>query len=426
MTVAFPDIENKPAAGISYFTPAQEPPSSTAASPQTSGAAIPKLFQPITIRGVTFPNRIGLAPLCQYSAEDGHMTDWHMAHLGGIAMRGAGFIMAEATAVVPEGRITPQDTGLWKDSQIEPMRRVFEFAHSQGQVIGVQLGHAGRKASTVAPWLASQGNLATPAVGGWPDNVKGPSAVPFASNFATPKAMTLQEIDELKTAWVAAVQRALKAGADFIEIHNAHGYLLSSFLTPAVNTRTDRYGGSFENRIRLSLEIAQLTRDTVGPDVPVFLRVSATDWCEESLPDTPGWRTEDTVRFALALADQGAIDLLDVSTGGIAAEQKITSSVAFQIPFAVAVKQAVGDRLLISGVGALNDGRVANKVVEEDGLDFALVGRKFQRDPGLVWGYATDLGVEISVANQIRWPFTRRGGTPFVRTEDFKAAMFVE
>ncbi|KAF7169902.1 hypothetical protein CNMCM6106_004772 [Aspergillus hiratsukae] len=420
MTVA--DIDVTPAEGISYFTPAQNPPAGTAANPQTNGQKIPKLFTPLTIRGVTFQNRLGLAPLCQYSAQDGHMTDYHIAHLGGIAQRGPGMMIIEATSVQPEGRITPQDVGLWKDSQIAPMRRVIDFVHSQGQKIGVQLAHAGRKATTVAPWISFSA-IATEKVGGWPDRVKGPSDIPFAEPFAKPNAMTLEDIQQFKKDWVAAAKRAMAAGADFVEIHNAHGYLLSSFLSPAANNRTDQYGGSFENRIRLSLEIAQLTREAVGPNVPVFLRISASDWCEETLPEQ-SWGSDDTVRFAQELVKQGAVDLIDLSSGGVVAQQKIKSGPAFQVPFAVAVKKAVGDKLLVAAVGAITNGKQANQILEEQDIDVALVGRGFQKDPGLAWTFAQHLGVEISMANQIRWGFTRRGGTPYIDPSVYKQSIF--
>ncbi|OJI98387.1 hypothetical protein ASPVEDRAFT_37828 [Aspergillus versicolor CBS 583.65] len=414
-----PDIDVKPASGISYFTPAQEPPAGTAADPQSDEAQIPKLFRPLKVRGLTLHNRIGLSPLCQYSADDGHMTAWHMAHLGGIAQRGPGFLMVEATAVEPEGRITPQDLGLWKDSQIKPMKDVIEFAHSQNQIIGVQIAHAGRKASTVPPWL-SFGDIATEKVGGWPDRVKGPTGVPFASRYPTPKQMTKDDIEDLKVSWVAAVKRAVRAGADFVEIHNAHGYLLMSFLSPAVNTRTDEYGGSFENRIRLSLEIAKLTREAVPEHLPVFLRVSATDWLEEAQPDQPSWRLEDTVKFAQALAESGNVDVLDVSSGGTHSSQKVQSKPGFQAPFAVAVKKAVGDKLIVGTVGMIDSGHLANTLLEKDGLDIALVGRGFQKNPGLVWTFAEELGVEISMANQIRWGFSSRGGGPYLRKRSGK------
>ncbi|KGO74156.1 Aldolase-type TIM barrel [Penicillium italicum] len=421
--MTWPDVSAKPAEGISYYTPAQSPPAGTARNPQTSGKPIPKLFKPLTIRGITFQNRLGMAPMCQYSADDGHMTPWHIAHYGSVAQRGPGHIIIEATSVVPEGRITPGCVGLWKDSQIAPLKQVVEFAHSQGQKIGIQLAHAGRKASTVAPWLG--GVVANNSVGGWTDNIKAPSAIPFAEGNPIPIAMTQDDIAELKTAWVAAVKRAMAAGCDFIEIHNAHGYLFSSFLSPSSNQRTDNYGGSFENRIRLPLEIAQLTRDTVGDAVPVFLRVSATDWLETSLPEEKGWKLEDTVEFARALAAQGAIDLIDISTGGVHAAQKITSGPAFQVPHAAAVKKAVGNKLLVAAVGMINNGNLAEKILNEDDLDIILVGRAFQRDTGLAWQFAKDLDVEIAMAGQIRWGFTSfRNASEYIQPNSMKACIF--
>ncbi|KAJ5589275.1 hypothetical protein N7537_011953 [Penicillium hordei] len=421
--MTWPDVSAKPAEGISYYTPAQSPPAGTARTPQTSGKPIPKLFKPLTVRGVTFQNRLGMAPMCQYSADDGHMTAWHIAHYGAIAQRGPGQIIIEATGVVPEGRITPGCVGLWKDSQIAPLKQVVDFAHSQGQKIGIQLAHAGRKASTVPPWLG--GVVANNSVGGWTDNIKAPSAIPFAEGDPIPIAMTQDDIAEVKTAWVAAVKRAIAAGCDFIEIHNAHGYLLSSFLSPSSNQRTDNYGGSFENRIRLPLEIAQLTRDAVGDDVPVFLRVSATDWLENSLPAEKGWKLEDTIEFARALAAQGAIDLIDISTGGVHAAQKITSGPGFQVPFATAVKKAVGDKLLVAAVGMINNGNLGEKILNEDDLDVILVGRAFQRDTGLAWQFAKDLDVEIAMAAQIRWGFTSfRNASEYIQPNSMKACIF--
>ncbi|KAL2867219.1 NADH:flavin oxidoreductase/NADH oxidase [Aspergillus lucknowensis] len=422
--MALPDVVIEPARDIPYFTPAQSPAAGTAANPQTSGNAIPKLYTPLKVRGVTFHNRLGLSPLCQYSAQDGHMTDYHIAHLGGIAQRGPGLMMIEATAVSPEGRITPQDVGLWTDSQIAPMKRVIDFAHSQGQKIGVQIAHAGRKASTVAPWAINRGVVATENVGGWPGDVLGPSGVPFHESYPVPRAMSRADIEVFKGQWRDAVKRAIVAGADFIEIHNAHGYLLSSFLSPSANTRTDEYGGpSFENRIRLPLEIAQITRDAVGGDVPVFIRLSATDWIEESLPGE-SWRLEDSVRFAEALAAQGAVDLIDVSSGGVHAAQKVKSGSAFQAPFAVAIKKAVREKLLVATVGTITNGKQANRLLEEDGLDVVLVGRGFQKDPGLAWTFAQHLDVEIAMASQIRWGFTKRGGTPYIHPSAYKESIF--
>jgi 2,4-dienoyl-CoA reductase-like NADH-dependent reductase (Old Yellow Enzyme family) len=362
--------------------------------------------------------------MCQYSAEDGHMTDYHLMHLGSIAQRGPGMTMIEAAAVAPEGRTTPQDLGLWKDSQIAPMKRVVDFVHSQNQIIGIQLAHAGRKASNVAPWNYTKTVIATEKAGGWPDRVVGPSETPFHATYCEPRAMSKGDIEQFKKDWATAAKRAIAAGVDFIEIHSAHGYLLSSFMSPQSNTRTDEYGGSFENRIRLPLEIAQVTRDVAGDKVPVFLRVSATDWVEETLP-AESWTSKDTVRFAEALAAQGAIDLIDISTGGVHHGQKIKSGPAFQAPFAIAVKKAVGDKLLVATVGSITNGKQANALLEEEGLDVALVGRGFQKDPGLAWTFAQHLGTEIAMASQIRWGFnTRRGGTPYIDPSAYQHSIF--
>lgn len=235
--------------------------------------------------------------------------------------RGPAHTMVEATSVTPEGRITPEDCGLWLDSQMEPLKRIVEFAHSQGQNIGIQLSHAGRKASTVAPWL-SHGNVASKEVNGWPDDVLGPSAIPFHENYPHPKEMTKEDIATLKRAWVGAVNRAVRCGFDVIEVHNAHGYLLHSFVSPATNKRTDEYGGSFENRTRLTREIVELTRSNMPKDMPLFVRISATDWLEHESFDS--WKIEDTVKFAEMVTPLG-VDLIDVSSGGNHANQKVKS-----------------------------------------------------------------------------------------------------
>lgn len=406
---------------ISYFTPAQVPPSGTASDPQPENRPIPKLFTPLKIRGLTLQNRIMLSPLCQYSAENGHQTGWHFAHLGGIVSRGPGLTMIEATAITPEGRITPEDCGLWEDSQIAPLHKIVEFAHSQGQKIAIQLGHAGRKASTVAPWLA-MGAIATEDVNGWPDNVFGPSAISYNADHATPKAFTLDQIEDLKKAWIAAVRRAVKAGIDVIEIHNAHGYLLHSFLSPVANQRTDKYGGSFENRVRLTLELVELTRKEIPKDMPLFLRISATDWLDTN-PEFKGesWTLEDTKRLAPLLAERG-VDLLDVSSSGNHPLQKIKTGPGYQTPFAKAIKKVLGpdSTMLVGTVGSITSGKQAEAILTgkgegahgEEELDLAIVGRMFQKDPGLVWTWAEELGIQINVANQIRWGFGGRPGAP--------------
>lgn len=355
---------------------------------------------------MTMQNRLMLSPLCQYSAQDGHYTMWHKTHIGGIVQRGPGLTCIEATAVQPEGRITPEDVGLWKDSQMAPMKEVVEFAHSQGQKIMIQLAHAGRKASTLAPWLSS-GAVAGKDVNGWPDNVYGPSAIPWNEDHANPKAMTADDIVAFKAAYKGAVYRALACGFDAIEIHNAHGYLLHSFLSPVSNKRTDNYGGSFENRTRLTVEVVDLVRAIIPKDMPLFLRISATDWLEENAEIKESWTVDDTVKLATILADHG-VDCLDVSSGGNHPAQHPHVGPAYQAPFAKAVKKAVGDKMAVGTVGSITDGKLAQQQID-DGLDIVTVGRGFQKNPGLVFAFADDLETEVQMPNQIRWGFGGRG-----------------
>ncbi|KAF7890994.1 uncharacterized protein EAF02_001319 [Botrytis sinoallii] len=419
-----PGLLNTPAPGVPFYTPLQSPPSGTALHPSPS---TPKLFTPLKIRSLTLQNRIMLSPMCQYSASNGHFTPWHMAHLGGIISRGPGLSMVEATAVLPEGRITPEDSGLWLDSQGDKLKEVVQFAHSQGQLIGIQLGHAGRKASMVAPWL-DRAAIATEAAGGWPSKVKGPSALPFDEHHCTPSAMTLEDIREFKDAWAASVKRALRAGFDVIEIHNAHGYLLHEFVSPVSNKRNDEYGGSFENRIRLTLEIVELTRSIIPEGMPLFVRISATDWLDYEGFEEESWTVADSARLAGLLADRG-VDLMDVSSGANHPRQKITAGPGYQAPFAKEIKRAVGERMLVGTVGMIGSGRQAEGLlsgrggergvdvdVDEEGagkgteLDLVIVARGFQKNPGLVWEWAEELGIRIMVAHQMRWGFRGKAG----------------
>lgn len=253
----------------------------------------------------------------------------------------------------------------------------------------------------MAPWL-SRGETAVEEVNGWPDNVYAPSALSFSDAFPNPKAMTKEDIKNLKTDFVASVKRAIKAGFDVIEIHNAHGYLLHEFLSPVSNKRTDEYGGSWENRTRLTLEIVEAVRATIPEDMPLFLRISATDWLDEQKKEFPeSWTVQDTVKLAPLLAERG-VDLLDVSSGGIHPSQHIHAGPGYQAPFANAVKEKVGNSLLVASVGSITNGPQAQKLLEE-GLDAVLVGRYFQRNPGLVWAFADELGVETGLASQIAW-----------------------
>ncbi|TEB34328.1 FMN-linked oxidoreductase [Coprinellus micaceus] len=402
---------NVPAPGVPYFSPYQSPPAGTI----VEGQEVPKLFQPLTIRGVTFPNRILLSPLCQYSAKDGFVTPWHMAHLGGIISRGPGLAVIEATAVQPRGRISPWDVGLWSDEHIAGLAEICTFAKAQNQKIAIQLAHAGRKASNLPPWAKSP--LAVEEVGGWPEDVYGPSAIPFHDTYAKPKELTVELIKEIVKDFASAAERAVKAGFDVIEIHNAHGYLLHSFVSPASNKRTDDYGGSFENRTRLTLEVVDAIRAVIPDTMPLLLRISGSDWLEEVAPNEESWRTEDTVRLAGVLAERG-VDLLDVSSGGNDMRQKITQpGPAYQVSFASAVKKAHQDKILVGSVGRLADGKVAEKVLQDGDADVIFVGRMFQKNPGQVWAMAEDLEVDIHAAKQIGWGFKGRnakffGGNP--------------
>ncbi|KAF9031678.1 FMN-linked oxidoreductase [Hymenopellis radicata] len=398
-----PSSVNVAAPGFCFFTPAQDPPSGTAV-PQSNDNPIPTV-----------------APMCQYSAKDGLLAPWHVSHLGGIFTRGPGLTIVEATGVVPEGRVTPECLGMWSDAHAEAMRPVVEFAHSQNQKIAIQLAHAGWKASTVAPWLPGS-NIAGEDVGGWPNNVVGPGAVPFAQDFPIPKPLTVEEIKGVVEAFKDAAIRSVNVGFDVIEIHGAHGYLLNSFLSPTSNSRTDEYGGSFENRIRLSLEVVDAVRSVIPETMPLLFRISATEGLEESLPDTPSWRIEDTVRLAPLLAKHG-VDFLDVSAGGNHTKHKFRAGPAYQAYLSEAVKKS-NPGLLVGAVGGINDGHIAQGVLDKGQADAVLVGRAFQRHPGLVWSFAEDLGVEVVLAHQIHWGFRgRRGGKKSALVQDSAKAL---
>ncbi|KAM5356652.1 hypothetical protein ACJ41O_003298 [Fusarium nematophilum] len=400
-------IDNVAAEGAPYYTPLQSPPSGTA-KPKP-GLSIPKLFTPLTVRGITFQNRLFLAPLCQYSAKDGHATDWHLTHLGGIIQRGPGLAMMESTAVQREGRITPQDIGLWDDAHIAPLKRIVDFAHSQNQKIGIQLSHAGRKASTVAPFLHKNAT-ATAEVGGWPDEVYAPSALRFNDEYPQPREMTLAQIEAFKVAFVEATKRAVGAGFDVVEIHAAHGYLIHQFLSPISNRRKDKYGGSWENRTRLVLEIVDLVRAAIPQDMPLFVRISGTDWFDDMKDEFPeSWAVADSCKLAPLLAERG-VDFLDVSSGGVHPKQStsIKSGPGYQVPFALEILKAVRGDMAVSAVGGISTAELAEEVLQK-GVDVVMCGRWFQKNPGLVYAYADELGVDVKMANQIGWGFGGRG-----------------
>ena len=333
-----------------------------------------------------------------------------MYAVGGIFTHGPGLTITEATAVLPEGRISPEDAGIWTDEQGAAWAKVVQFAHSQNQKMAIQLAHAGRKASTAAPWVSPPGSV--PAIaGGWPDDVWGPTDEPFQPEFPTPKALSKEGIARAVKGFVDAAKRAVRAGFDVIEIHGAHGFLISSFYAPTSNTRTDEYGSSFENRIRLALEVVDGVRAVIPPTMPLFFRVSATDWLQDGWQG-PRWTSEDSARLARVLVEHG-VDLIDVSTGGLHSGARISpleSGPGYQVRFAADIKAALADApgAFVGAVGGLNEGTLAQSVLDEGKADVVLVGRMFQKHPGFVWKLADDLGVELHHSSQIGWGFQGR------------------
>ena len=340
------------------------------------------LFEPITIRSITLKNRIVVSPMCEYSSVDGFANDWHLVHLGSRAVGGAGLVITEAAAVSPEGRITPDDLGLWKDEHISFLQRINEFIKAQGAVPGIQLAHAGRKASHHKPWQG--GKALTTEEGAW--QTLAPSAVPFTPQEPSPKEMTPEDIQQFKTDFDNAVQRAIRAGYAVIEIHAAHGYLLNEFLSPLSNKRSDEYGGSFENRARLLLEITTATRKTIGEDMPLFVRISATDW----VPG--GFDENDAVQLARLLQQQGA-DLADCSSGGTSHEQRIPVSPMYQTPFAEKIKKETG--MLTGAVGLITAATEAEEILSTGKADLIILARQLLRDPYFPLHAAKELGVDI-------------------------------
>ena len=343
---------------------------------------MPQLFDPLTLRGVTARNRIWLAAMCQYSAfdRDGMPTDWHLVNLGRHAVGGFGLVMTEATAVVPEGRISPEDVGIWSDDHIAPWQRIADFVRSQGAVPAMQLAHAGRKASTYG--LSGSAGTVPAAEGGW--QPVGPSAVPY-DGYADPRELTTAEVEEIPAAFAAAAVRADRAGFDVVEIHAAHGYLLHQFLSPLSNTRTDRYGGSFDGRTRLVVEVADAIRAVWPADKALLVRFSATDWA----PD--GWDVEQTARLVAILKDHG-VDLVDVSSGGLVAHQKITVGPGYQVPFAGQVRADGG--LPVVAVGLITEPAQAEQVLADGSADAVMLGRVGIREPSWPLRAAHELGLD--------------------------------
>jgi 2,4-dienoyl-CoA reductase-like NADH-dependent reductase (Old Yellow Enzyme family) len=331
------------------------------------------LFSPLKLAGITFPNRIAVSPMCEYSSEDGFASDWHLVHLGSRAVGGAGLVFTEAAAVTPEGRITPQDLGFWKDEHIPGLKRIVDFLHSQGARAGIQLAHAGRKASMSRPWDGEE-RVKPLAEGGWKE-VFAPSAVPFSEKYAQPAALDAVGIKRLVAAFQQAATRALEAGFDVIEVHSAHGYLLHEFLSPLSNHRTDNYGGSLENRARLLIEVADAVREVWPLDQPLFVRISATDWAPAG---SKGWDLEQSVALARLLKPKG-VDLIDVSSGGLIPGVTIPAGPGYQTRFAEEIRQQV--EIATGTVGMITDAGQAEHVLRTGQADLVFLAREFLRDP---------------------------------------------
>jgi 2,4-dienoyl-CoA reductase-like NADH-dependent reductase (Old Yellow Enzyme family) len=327
------------------------------------------LLSPLSIRGVTLRNRIVMSPMCQYVAHEGLADDWHLVHLGSRAVGGVALVMVEATAVTRDGRITQGDLGIWSDEHIGPLARIARFVHSQGAVAGIQLAHAGRKASCDLPWKGGAG-LLTPEVGGWP--VVGPSAIPFDEGNPVPHALDERGIAEIVAAFENATRRALAAGFRVIEIHAAHGYLLHEFLSPLSNHRSDDYGGSLENRMRLLLRVAETVRRKVPDELPVFVRISATDWADG------GWDIEQSVVLGARLKNLG-IDLIDVSSGALVPNVRIPVSKGYQVPFARKIRDEA--KIMTGAVGLITEAQYANEIVTGLDADLVFIARELLREP---------------------------------------------
>jgi 2,4-dienoyl-CoA reductase-like NADH-dependent reductase (Old Yellow Enzyme family) len=346
---------------------------------------MPQLFTPLQIRGITLKNRIVVSPMCQYSCTDGFANDWHLVHLGSMAVGGAGLIFTEATAVTPEGRISPHDLGLWKDEQVEPLKKITEFITRHGSVPAIQLAHAGRKSSMAPPWEGDR--LVSPSEGGW--KTVAPSAIPFSDFQGTPDELTQEGISRIIEALKTATRRALQAGFKVVEIHGAHGYLVNEFLSPLANQRTDNYGGSFENRMRFLMEVIAAVREEWPESLPLFLRISATDWAEG------GWVIEDSIRLA-AIVKSAGVDFIDCSSGAVVSYAKIPARPGYQVPFAEAVR-TVG--IMTGAVGIITTPEQAEAILENGQADLIFMARELLRDPYFPLRAARELGYD-----DMPWP----------------------
>jgi len=344
-----------------------------------------KLFSPLKIKSLTLKNRLVVSPMCQYSAQDGFANDWHLVHLGSRAVGGAALIIQEATAVSPEGRITPDDLGLWKDEHIDKLKNIVSFVHAQGSLIGTQLAHAGRKASHASPWKGSK--LISSSEGGW--QRVAPSAISFLEGTEVPTALTKEGIQKVIDDFKSAALRVIKAGYDVIEVHAAHGYLIHEFMSPLANHRTDEYGGSFENRTRLLLQVVDVIRQVWPSEKPFFVRISASDWADG------GWNIDESVALAKILK-QKDVDVIDASSGGLVHHQKISIGPSYQVPFAERIKKE--SSIVTSSVGLITDAKQAEEILVSEKSDLILMAREFLRDAYFPLHAAKELGDDIT------WP----------------------
>lgn len=346
-----------------------------------------RLFEPLPIRGVTLRNRIVVSPMCEYSSSDGFANRWHLVHLGSRAVGGAALVFTEAAAVAREGRISPADLGIYRDEHIPMLREIVEFIHEHGAVAGMQLAHAGFKASTAPPWEG--GEPVAPADGGW-ERVVAPSAVPFKDGWIVPHALNENEIAGVVEQFAAAARRAIAAGFRVLEIHAAHGYLLHEFLSPLTNRRDDAYGGSFENRTRMLREVVQAVREQMPSELPLFVRISASDWVDG------GWSVEDSAQLAVELKPLG-VDLIDASSGGIVPHAKIALGPGYQVPFARHIRERA--HILTGAVGLITQAQQANEILETGSADVVLIARELLRQPYWPLLAAAQLGADVSY-----WP----------------------
>lgn len=346
-----------------------------------------RLFEPLEIRGVRLRNRVAVSPMCEYSSQDGFANTWHVVHLGSRAVGGAGLVFTEAAAVAAEGRISPEDLGIYRDEHVPKLRQIVDFIHEHGAVAGMQLAHAGFKASTAAPWKG--GEPVRPQHGGW-ERVVAPSGIPFREGWIVPHALQIAEIALVVEQFALAAQRALAAGFRVLEIHAAHGYLLHEFLSPITNKRDDAYGGSFEHRTRLVREVAQAVRAQMPVELPLFVRVSASDWVEG------GWTVEDSAALARDLKALG-VDLIDASSGGISPHAKIGIGPGYQVPFARYIREHA--KIATGAVGLITDALQANEIIESGSADIVLLARELLRQPYWPLLAAAELGVDVGY-----WP----------------------